>query len=158
MTGRLEHEPSHIIRQLLLDLAFGSDPADDEDWPVFAVAMPDEPNKAILVSDTDGRTNGRYQITGETVEKYGIQFLVRSDELSGYSKTSRIASGIDKEVLRNEVFMENPDVTYRVNSIHKTSTIIRIGKERDAGGRWLWSLNCLASIQVVPADEAGTGS
>jgi hypothetical protein len=159
MTRKLTHPPAQIIRQLLIDLDQGTNPEASGEWPIYAVEMPDSPSDVVFVSDTEGRTFGRYHPTGETVEKYGIQFLFRSEGLYGYLKAADISSAVDVYVRRNEVHMDEdedyPEADYMVNAVHKIGPIVRIGKEPDSGGRWLWSLNCIASIEPITESLSG---
>lgn len=159
MTRKLGHSPAQIIRQLMIDLDQGSEPNTDQEWPIYGEEMPDTPSDAILVSDTEGRVFGRYQVTGETVEKYGIQFRIRSEGLYGYLRAAEISSAVDVYVRRNEVHLDEegdiPAGDYIVNAIHKVGPVIRIGKEPDGGGRWQWSLNCIVSIEPLEVNPSG---
>lgn len=157
MSGVLHHNPSEIIAQLLADLGIADRP-DDEDslteWTVFSIHLPETPEQAILVSDTAGRLHRRIHVTGVTGEHYGIQFLARSSEdpSTPYKKMKALLDLIDTEVRLEQVVLD--EYTYRVNALTRTSPAIPAGRD---GGRFLYSGNALASIELVSINT-GTGS
>jgi hypothetical protein len=153
MSNLLVHTPAEVLQQLLIDLAQASSVDDDVAWPVYSPTLPDTPSNAMVVADTLGTLDGRMQFDGEWDEGFGYQIRIRSKgPVDGYVKAQEVASAMDKGVNRNEV--ELGVYTYRVNSIHRTTTILRLGKELTTD-RYNWTINGVASIELI---ESGTGS
>lgn len=157
MDLRLRHPPCEILRELLLQRAQGTDPDDNDDWPVFAQdSLPDSPNNALGLTDTEGRTSARIHF-GDVFEVYGVHILIRAVDLSGYAdKVAPLTRDLDA-VHRYELQVDS--TFYRINSIYRQGTIKRLGKERDGGQRFLWAVDVIMSIDVLGEDSnTGTGS
>lgn len=166
MDRRLRHMPCQIVQQLLIANGQGTNPEEEDLWPVYYDNLPDSPNSAIRVLDTDGSGNRLH--LGPYIEKQGVQILVRSEGTEGYhNKTTYIAKILD-EIHREEITLEVIDsstgsvvseVTYRVNAVHRDPTIRRLGREREGGQRFMWSLNAIVDIEIIAeVPQTGTGS
>ena len=96
MSGLLAHSPAAIVRQLLIDLAIGSEAAS---WPVYATSEPDEPDACLTVYDTAGRLQGRTHPDGEVQGLDGVMIRVRAaDAESGWAKANAVAIALDEDV------------------------------------------------------------
>lgn len=150
MTGQMHHMPCDVIRQLIINLDLGTDPDDDLAWPVYAAHLPEMPDNAVCVYDTQGRQFGRDHNSGTTLENYGIQILVRCNNVvDGYKKAKNIMLALDNDVARDEVELE--DDTYLVHAVTRTGPVNKAGLD---GRRWMHSLSSLASITMT---VIGTG-
>ncbi len=146
MSGTLNHLPSDIIRQLLIDLSLGTD-GDLNDWPIYSTASPNEPSDIIVVNQTESKQQGRLMNSGTIVEFYGINFSVRSEDvvLAG-DKAQDIAFAMDETVDRNVVSMTSPTNTYQIEATTRVSAPLPIGKEQPEGRRELFSINIIVSM------------
>lgn len=151
MSGAMNHMPSDVIRELLIDLGLGTDPVSATDWSTTAGALPDQPDKAITVHDTESVQHGRSQIDGETQEHHGIQVMVRSDDLAdGYTKTATILRSLDTQV--NQTSIEVDGDTYMIYAITRRSAPILAGMD---GHRFLHTANLLVAMRMT-AEGTGT--
>lgn len=152
MSGSLNHSPAHIIRNLLVTLGLGTDPDDNNDWPMFVSREPNTPDSVITLYDTSSRLQGRFQKTGETQEHYGIQLRVRSASyVDGYAKANALTVALDESIKRYDVSMEDVSgtgtSTYRVYAVTRTTGVIDIGKDVATSKRNLFTINAVVSLQ-----------
>ena len=97
MSGSLNHAPSQIVRQLLIDLEVGADGS--ATWPVYAEQEPDKPDACITVYETAGVGRGRFQISGEVQVLYGIQINTRAaNSQAARKKADDILYSLTQEV------------------------------------------------------------
>lgn len=124
MVDFLHHTPSDIVRRLLIDLGVGSDPASNLPWPIFESSEPDVPDEVITIFGEKGKTYGRNQLTGETIEKPGIQFRVRSS-ISNIAavKANEIAATVDQMILNSVVVMPDSSYVYVVENVNRAHGI-----------------------------------
>lgn len=142
---------SEIMQQLLVDLGIGSLPSADDDWPIYSEHLMDQPDDAMSVVERDARGHGRTQTDGLTQEHFGIQVLVRSNDITaGYKKAASILSTWDQDVQNTEVTIGSN--SYTVQTVNRTGAVVRAGIE---GGRYLYSVNAYTSIVST---TVGTGS
>ncbi len=155
MSGPLNHPPQKIIQQLLIDLGgLVTDPDDDADWPCYANRMPDSPDNSVAVTDTAGVAQGKEHAEGALFEKYGIQIRMRSDgPVDGYVKGARILQAITPVTLVTVTVADETGTAtsdYVIQSINPQGPVIRIGTEQDNSSRYVWTLNVLVSLRLVP--------
>ncbi len=145
MSGTLNHLPSDIIRQLLIDLSLGTDGV-LTNWPIYSTASPNEPSDIIVVNQTESKQQGRLMNSGTIVEFYGINFSVRSEDvvLAG-DKAQDIAFAMDETVDRDVVSMTSPTNTYQIEATTRVSAPLPIGKEEE-GRREQFSINIIVSM------------
>jgi len=128
MSGSLTHSPSAILRQLLVDLSLGTDPADEGIWPVYQGREPDTPDKTITTYDTEGVQDGRTMVGGRVYEHHGSQIRVRAaNEPTAFEKAREIAVDLDEGEYYVAVTISTS--TYLVQSISRVSGPLSIGKE-----------------------------
>ena len=152
MSRTLNHSPAEIIQYYLDDQSLGSLPSSDGLWPVFATSMPDTPDNAICVYDTEGKGEGREHISGATHFQHGIQVRVRSSSHKvGYQKAGDIILAFDA-LHRAEVPLGSD--TYMIHAVNMTSPILPLGlDEAPASRRRSFVINAL----VIVTPRAGTG-
>lgn len=152
MSGQLEHTPSQIIRKLLIDLSLGSDHG--ANWPVQCEFQRDKPDKAIAVYETAGINLKRIMIDGEWHETYGIQIIVRSDELQlGREKASDVATALDGVALQvvnvedTESYGTATSTTgYTVHNVSRRSGPIPLNDT--TSNRKMYSINYLVNLDL----------
>ena len=162
MSGDADHAPGQVIQQMLEDLGIGHVPPESgvitADWPIFWDYLPDAPDNAICVYDTDPRNQGRIHFTGEQIEQYGIQVRVRgtSVELTQL-KAKSVAVAFDSHVLRRQVTVDTPAAIagYVVQSVNRVSGPIRLGVEAGVSRRRSFTINAVTSLRM---DDVGTGT
>lgn len=131
MVNFLHHTVSDIIRHLLINLGVGTDPASSLPWPIFESSEPDVPDEVITILGESGKTYGRNQLTGETIEKPGVQFRIRSSNSNVAAvKANEIAATIDQMVLNTLVTVLDPisglSYVYVVEDINRSHGIQRM--------------------------------
>lgn len=147
MSGNLSHTPAQVIRQLLIDLAVGTDITDAAAWPIYGSLHPDTPDNSIAVTDTPGRVNGRSQIDGEVTEHHGVQVRIRGiTHEVGYVRANLIKNAIDKESTRAQVVIGTS--TYTVHAITRVGDVIAMGPESPSSRRRLFSINAVVALRM----------
>lgn len=147
MSGSLRHPPARIIQQLLVDLGLGVDNPDGT-WPIFVNHMPDSPDNAIAVYDTDGKQFGRNSNEGERQEHYGIQIKVRQDRVDEtvQRKIDAIKVAVDETIYREDVTISSR--TYLVQAFTRTSNVLQLGLE-PVSRRRLYTINGTVSLWEI---------
>ena len=146
MSGLLQHLPSDIVRHLINDKGEGTLPSLNGAWPVFATKLPDVPDEALCVYDSESLLEGRTMTNGETQEHYGIQVRLRAvSPAIGYHKAHLLASRMDLNVLRDLVTLEG--IPYLVHAITRRGGILPIGPESGSTIRVGFTINFTASIR-----------
>ncbi len=154
MTGSLSHSQADIIAQLLIDLAFGTDPTIDGTWPIYVTEEPDNPDNVITVYDTVGTSDGRTQFDGEQQIHHGVQVRVRSTtHHPGYDKANDIAVGLDETILRDTVGVASVFGTgtaqYFVDSVSRKGDVISLGRESPNSKRTIFTINATVALREV---------
>lgn len=138
----LLHDPADVVRRLMIALGLGTDPPDGE-WPVYSPAEPANPDAVISVKGTAGRDVLRDGITGERVEMFGVQIMVRAaTNAAAYPKASAIAAALDA-VSWDTVTLDG--TAYTVDHLIRTSGPLPLGHEQNSK-RSRVSLNYLAWV------------
>lgn len=148
MPGSLAHSPADVVRRLLIALGHGTAPSASGLWPIYHPDMPNAPDNAIVVRDTEGVNHGRAGPDAERAEHYGVQVLVRSnadDDTDGWVKANAVAIALDEDAFDASVTIGAS--TYCVYTINRTGPVIPLGKELPPSKRYLFSINALASIR-----------
>lgn len=146
MSGSLDHKPSQIVRQLLIDLGEGTNPADNSDWPIYATTRVDSPDGIIAVRGSSSEKQGRDMNDGEVKERYLVQIVVRgANDTSMYAKASSILLALDKSVRLKNVVLGS--TTYLVYAASRKSGPLALGREDETRGRVLCSLNYSVAIK-----------
>jgi hypothetical protein len=156
MSDELNHSQAQVINQLLINLGLCSDPLDEEDWPCYFSHMPDTPDTAICVYNTECRQFGHDQFTGVTQEHNGIMIVVRGTSQTAARRRAKIIANRLDRVDRVSVLVET-DV-YIVDSVIRFSDVIDNGPERATSLRRKFSYNAFTSIHMLTAEETGTGT
>lgn len=147
LAAALTHSPADIIGALLVSLGLGTDPEAAGSWPVNVSNEPTDPDSCITVYDTSGRTEGRFQTSGETQEHQGIQIRVRAaDHATAWTKIHAILNTIDTGVYDEIVAVESE--SYLVHNVTRTGGVLSLGKE-DSSDRRLFTLNAIVSVRQL---------
>lgn len=148
MSGALDHKPSQIVRQLLIDLAEGTDPGDNDSWPIYSTTRVDSPDDIIAVRGSASEKQGRDMNDGEVKERYLVQIIVRgANDTSMYAKASSITQALDKSTRLTSVVLGSS--TYLVHAASRRSGPLALGRESETRGRVLCSLNYSVAISQV---------
>lgn len=152
MSGSLSHSPAEIIRDLLVTLGLGTDPADSGSWPIFVSREPDTPDSVITIYDTTPRLQGRSSPGGITQEHYGIQVRIRdASPRGGWVKANALVVALDQTIALDDVTIEDEDgtglSTYKVYTVSRTGGILSLGKQIDSSKRNLFTINAVAAIR-----------
>lgn len=123
--------PAQLIRRLILAQGLGVtqvavDP--QPNWTVFTAFLPEVPNNAIAVYDTEGKRDGRIMRTGEMVEHPGTQVRVRGTDYAGaWQRSQDIATFLDRQN-RTTITIAG-DGVYLVQSISRVAPVLSVGPE-----------------------------
>jgi len=150
MSGALNHSPSKIMRQLLIDLGLGSD--EGASWPVKYSQEPDTPDSVITVYDTTPKMQGRFMINGEVQENPGIQIRIRdANHDDGFAKANAIMIALDQSVRLTAVTVEDAVGTgiteYLIHNVSRASGVLPIGTETPTSRRHLFTLNVSVTLR-----------
>lgn len=153
MTTYLDHDPSDILRHLLVDLGLGTMPEDDGLWPIFDQSEPENPDNCITLFDTEGRTFGRIAVTGQLIEYYGIQIRIRCNRRNdGKAKARALEYALDQSIHLNTVSIAEDTGTatayYTVWGFHRSTQILPLGTDVPNGKRFLWTINGTLSVTI----------
>jgi hypothetical protein len=146
----LAHSPASIIGKLFEGLAtpLGTDPALSGSWPIYIGSEPDLPDSCITLYDTQGRTQGRDQTSGEMIEFHGFQVRVRgATHTLAETKIYAISESIDINVKRDVVTLSGTQ--YLVHAITRASPVSALGRAVSGSRRFLFTLNAIASIHKL---------
>jgi hypothetical protein len=162
MSGLLNHTPAMVVRKLLRNLGYGTEPENNQAWPIYYSFFPDQPDNAIAIYDTTGRLEGRNHVDGETTIHHGIQVVVRSigTDSNGRRKAEAIHHAFDSQVGHTNVSLtdEEHTSTYGISAINNTTDVIPLPRESPTSQRRLYTLNAVVSMAMITASYSGTGS
>lgn len=148
MSGPLNHSPAYVLRQALVDLGLGTDPADNGDWPVIARKEPDEPDDVITIYNTAGRDLGRTAPDQRRIELYGTQVRVRASTPSGgNSKARAVANTLDALYLQT-VLVDG--TRYEIAHFARTTDVLDLGVDSPVTNRSVFVVNGLLSLSMTP--------
>jgi hypothetical protein len=146
VSGRLDHSPGYVLRQMLVDLDIGTNPGGGGLWPVYSSREPGDPDEVITVYDTAGRDLGRGMPDGLRNELYGIQIRIRSATLAGaFAKAWQIAQSLDVLYLRAVLVAGQG---YTVRHFARSGPPLAIGIDTPSTNRRLYTLNGLVSMEM----------
>ena len=140
--------PSEIVWKYAVDTAnLFTNPADDDDWPLFVGMMPDGndvANECGAVYNTAGFVEGK-NMRSEIDQHFGIQMRVRSfSESDGYDEIVAVEKDF-KDVHNQEVTFTSGE-TWNINNFYQTSPIISLGV--DDRRRFNFTLNYALSMTL----------
>lgn len=143
MSTRLQHAPSDIVRQVLIDLGLASATGT---WPCTTSKELDKPDNCLTCYDDEPQHDGRAMSGGQTFQHYGIQVRVRSATLPvGRDKAEAILHSFSEVVEQRTVTVGSTQ--YRINCFAKLG-IVRLG-EMPGSQRQLHVINGIVSITAL---------
>jgi len=148
----LTEPPAAVLYRWLLETGQIEDPNENAqlDWTGIVGQMidgDDVPDKLIAIIDIEGRTQGRLQKSGTTVEKHGVQIRSRAVTYrDGRSKLSAIAKELDK---LHRYFVTVEGARFLINAATR-GNILTLGQEEGNRRRWQFALTVFLSITEDP--------
>lgn len=145
------HSEADIIRYVLVTLGLGNLPSNPNahTWPISVDQEPDQPDNAITVYNTSPQPQGRLQVSGLAVEHAGFMVQVRcTDSQAGKTKIREILAALTQDINRTTVTISNSRGTasYMIQAVTRRSGPNTLGRDHDNENRFLFTLNCTASI------------
>lgn len=144
--------PSKIILQLLIneELLVAAD-STETDWKGFIGYLPNDPDSAACIYDTEGVMDGRLMKTGFRIIHPGFQVVVRGKGFAAtYARAQQIALAFDAVSNTPVVVEEN---LYFINNITRTSPVLHLGRETEGSrNRHVFSVNAILTM-VQGSDE-----
>jgi hypothetical protein len=116
--------------------------------PSFSATAPVIPDEAVAFYDSEGRTDGRLQRSGEYAEFPGTQIRLRAASYrAGWKKLHDIKKWLDEESLGKEVELEG--TTYHIGGVHRTSGILSLGRTVGSRTAYEFTLNLTSNIKEI---------
>lgn len=147
MTSRLQHSAADVIRYLMVAQGLGVLPSAGGSWPIYVGTEPETPDNCLTVYNTTPVKDGRYMVSGQVAQHYGVLVRVR-----GVNQQTIAAKAEEvKAVLTEQVQLATVDVgpsLYLVQSLSLASGPIYIGAEPE-GERELATVNFLAPVKQL---------
>jgi len=146
----LLHSPADVVRRrMILDGVAGAPAAvpvtATTGWPAYTDSMPDVPDRAVSVHDTQGRDAGRIHPDGSRAEFFGVMVRVRAESFpAGWGKARAVAEWMDAVL---SAAVTAPDGTaYVVHSVNRTGDVNVLGPGPD-GRRFLFTVNATCVVR-----------
>lgn len=134
------HSPAVIVQALISSIISPT--------TVYAGSEPTEPDNCITVYDTEGQADGREMVGGEILEHIGIMFRVRGkDHPTTYSIAANLRKAIAEQIRLNNLVLGS--ATYTIWCFSKIKPIFFLGRDMARSQRYVFTVNCLASIERV---------
>lgn len=162
MSDTLNHTCGHVIANMLADKHVVNlptvPPAALGDWPCYVDLFPDQPDNAVIITNTEDVMQGREQFGGAMQLHYGFQVQTRSKfPAEARDKLNRILWLFDQDIQNTHVAFDGS--VYEIHAVTRRSGIIPLGPEVGATTRRLFALNAIVSISLLSSEDgAGTGS
>jgi hypothetical protein len=140
----LQDSPAEILRAYLVAAGVVVLTSPDVDWYAYVSNLPNQPDNAIVLYDTEPIRDGKFN-TGEIVQHFGVEVLVRSRDRSiGWAKINAIAGHIDA-VTRSLIVCNGNN--YTVQAVTRTSGPTELGEESvGTKRRRMFSLNVIFPV------------
>jgi hypothetical protein len=147
MTGKIDHGPADILRQLLLNMGVLRIHTSAQ-WPSFAGLMPDTPDSLIVVMATTPLIQGRLMTNGEMIYKPAVQVLGRGiDREALWLQIMNVHDALTK-IKRSPVTYKA--IQYRIDNASISSGPVDLGIEKDSPRRRFFaSVNAILTIARV---------
>ena len=143
----LAHSPADVIRWLLIDLGLGTDPSEEDSWPIHTSSEPDSPDNSITVYDTAGIVDGRIQRTGETREHCGVMLQVRgTSQPIAWAKANAANVILDESIDKSNITIGSTD--YIVYAVTRHSGPLSLGREPSTN-RFLFTINAVVALRQI---------
>ena len=143
--GLLIHSPANVLSQLLMDKGAGTDPIDEDAWPIYSNGEPSSPDNVITITDTSGEIQGRVMFTGQELEQYGVQIRIRcNDPEDGFAKANALTVTMDQEIYRDTVTLDSD--TYLVHAVNRKGGVIVLGKDANKTDLNLYTINVTVTL------------
>lgn len=140
----IEHTGAEVLMNHLISTGVVSRSGSGRPWPATFNHMPEQPNDAVALYDTQGRMDGRMMRSGTVVEFPGVMVRIRSKTYSAGAQIAfRIIQKIDA-ILNAIVVVGAAEKQYKIDSVQRTSSLLPLGQE-EGGSRELISINGLIS-------------
>lgn len=133
--------PADVLCSLLQARGFS-----DGGWSLFVAFLPDAPDSAICLYDTEGRKDGRLMSSGKMIGHPGVQVMVRClSYADGWKKAESIATLFDG-VRKDSVDMGS-EGDYIIDNVSRTSPVESLGVEEiNNRRRHLFVINAFATL------------
>lgn len=141
----LTASPAMVLRKMLQDAGKVTAPTSNLAWPGYYSDEPPKPDNLVVVFDTAGRVQSREMVSGQIVESYGVQLLIRAvDHSTGWAKANDIRTWMAESVVQEAVEVDGD--YYTVAAISKFGSVLTLGNESPTSKRKVFTLNAMMSI------------
>ena len=140
----IDASPANLIAQDLINEGVVSDPTVGNAWPVFVGKFRDDPDNAVMVTDTPARDDGRL-MDGTRIEHPGIQLIVRARYFpDARAKAVAITNRLDA-IVRVKVTLDSKD--YKIQAVSRFGGILSLGE--DEAERSEMSINATTTVAAL---------
>jgi hypothetical protein len=148
----IEHTAAAAMVPYLLSTGLVVTPGSTKPFPLFLNDLPTSPDRAVVISDTDGVDNGR-DMRGTRSRYPGVQIMIRALKNGEGSQLGlRIINALDA-LLKYAVTLPNEehvDRHYLLSSFQRTSDVLPLGQE-EGTSRLLFTVNGLLTYgEILP--------
>lgn len=150
--------PAKVLQQILVNLMLVKMPPvpgktvpytsslRDQSYFCYVGSIPDEINRAVILTNSAGMVFGKRQTDGKTLEHPGIKILVRDmNQEDASNMAQKLVDAIDP-ICRITVSVDGED-NY-VQSIYRVGTVTDLGEEKDKK-RFLTVANVRMAFQDI---------
>jgi hypothetical protein len=142
--------PASILATYMTGVSLMTPPSAGENWPLYISSLPDGDNiedEIGAIFNTTPIKDGRDMKTGEVIEHYGIQIIIRANtEEEGWSKCNEIVSKLDSIF---NIRISKGDNIYLLQSASRVGGVGCLGYEDGTKRRRLSQMEYKVSISKI---------
>lgn len=140
----MEHSPAHIVLRHLQAGGMADSSAGSGAWPITYGVMPDTPDNALCVYNTDGRMDGRLMRSGTVIEHPGIQIKVRAQKDAAAHGKARVIADFLDATFQAPVAIDGKN--YTIQAYHRTTPVLALGQD-ESQRRVLYTINATITVR-----------
>ena len=116
VSNALNHSPAEVLLQYLIDIQALTDGL--AAWPGYHSKMPNSPDSAVCLYDSDGGTDKRLHVSGFTLDHPMVQLRVRgATHIIAKRKVGELVALLDLVPARHQVTLDG--TVYTLHSINR---------------------------------------
>jgi len=143
--GTLHDSPAAILAQVCLDKGWASLPTSLSTWPISVDSELAFPDNVMTLTNTEGMTSGRIQLTGQISELYGAQLKIRAaTSTEAFLQAHEMAVNFDQKLYRYTTTINTN--SYRIGAVTRKGAPLALGREGSATKRYLYTINVIVDI------------
>lgn len=141
------HSPADIVRRILIAEGAGTDPDENDEWPVFCAKEPNTPDKTITIYNMVGFSDGRFMVDGELFYHPGIQLRIRSEHSPQGAAKAHAVRNLMSRLNKEEVTVSG--TPYLLYCLGKITEVRELGDESPTSKRQVFTIESVAALRRV---------